>query len=209
MAEEVMGAVQFCNQVKSKYALRVCLSFDSQSTWQWYQLPAAKREEIEEKVETVISLRRWDRLGIKQRLEMGEIILHDRHLPKLMDVTGGWLTLLDEFIASCKGKEPSAVLETIKKELIAPESALSKSFHSGLGIYETLPQTVIAALKRTEIQEMLKESQSFLEVLSLGLEDQSPEEIENVVNYLSRLSIINLEPCLMLEPAVSRVWHES
>jgi|CXWL01.1.fsa_nt_gi hypothetical protein len=214
MADEVSGAVKYCKQIGGRTTLRVIFGLDPHAAWQWHQIPLEQREALEEQVEVNLSLKRWDRVGVKQRLEMEsgdgkEIIISDRLLSQVIDITGGWPDLLDEFIKNCHKNEPSRSLELIKNNLSDHQSDICRSLINSIGIYDQFPQKLIHILKQDDIQELLKENSSYLEVLQLVMENFSQDSIENTVEYLRRLSVINKEPYLSLESAFARAWYVS
>ena len=219
MVKEVSGAIQLCgNYEKRHVTLRVVFGLDSQATWQWYQIPREQRESIEEQLEVNLYLKRWDKFGVKQQLEMEsingkEIMVPDRLLSQVVDVTGGWPNLIHEFIRNCHSYEPSRSLEMIKKELSDHNSTLSKQFANSLEIYEELPKKFINKLVQPNVQEMLgeilKEGTPYTEVLPLILEDVSQSELDDIVGYLKYLSVISTDPNLNLDNAILRAWHAS
>ena len=213
MVEEVSAAIQFCNGISRKKTIRVVFGMDPLAAWQWHQIPREQREALEEKV-VVNLLKRWDQVGIRQRLDMesgngSEIITSERMLPQVVEITGGWPILLDEFISHCKKSEPGPSLNRINEDISDHQSVLSQSFISSIRIYDKLSLKLIGILQEQNIQEMLKQEPSYLEVLQLALEDQPVELIENTVEYLRRLSVVSSEPDLHLEPAFARAWHVS
>jgi len=208
MAEEVQAAIQYCTQVKDPI-LRVCFSFDPQAAWQWFQLPGQIREQIEERA-LVMSLQCWDRIGVQQRLEMetSEGMVPDRLLTRVVEATGGWLTLLDTYIMECRNKEPAAALDLFQQIFRAKESSLTKQFVTELGIYERLPRELIGVLLDPQLKQMVKEEPTaFLDLLEMMIKGQSKDSIKNTVEYLQRLSIIVNEQYPDLEPVVGRCWN--
>ena len=219
MVKEVSAAIQLCSHYEKQHVtLRVVFGLDSQATWQWFQIPGDQRESIEEQLEVNLYLKRWDKVGVKQRLEMEsvngkEIMITDRLLSQIVDVTDGWPSLLEEFVHCCQGNEPGRSLELIKKELSDHDSTLSKQFINSLGIYEELPKKFINRLLQPDVQEILgeilKENTPYIDVLPLILDDVSQGLLEDIVGYLKHLSVISTDPNLHLGPAILRAWHAS
>ncbi|PJF20242.1 MAG: hypothetical protein CUN56_17155, partial [Phototrophicales bacterium] len=102
------SAIKICsqNQRRKDWWLRIVFSFDIESGWNWFQIPEQKRNEIESRVDvTVISLNRWNITGVQQRLNQHshEILSSKEIANTVLDATGGWYQLLDEFMGWCVG----------------------------------------------------------------------------------------------------------
>lgn len=211
MADEVQAAIQYCSQVKDP-TLRVCFSFDPHAAWQWFQLPVEFREQLEERA-LVMSLQCWDRIGVQQRLEMetsvgGDIMVSDRLLTRVVEATGGWMTLMDAYIAECRSKEPAAALEKFQQSIRSRDSVLVKQFITELGVYEQLPRELVGVLQDTELRKMVREEPVFfLDFLGMMIKDRPKEVVKNAVDYLQRLSIIVNEPYPELDPVIFRCWN--
>jgi len=218
MADEILGAVHLCNQIRNNSnKLRVCFALDSQAAWQWFQLPRERREAVEERVEVVMSLQHWDSVGIKQRLIMepgAEEVIPDRLITKMIDATGGWPCLLDEYKAS---RSESGTAHTIEKfhQEVRESSSIIRSFLSALEIYEELPRRVVEALKDKELSQVIREGAVTYEEalgwlqMSPDLESYSIESLDSAVQYLKIMGVITGERYPELEPLVARYWHES
>lgn len=214
MRDEVLSAIRFCNQIKGRITLRVTFGLNPQSAWQWFQLPREQREALEEQAEVNLSLKRWDLIGVKQLLEMDSgdgqpIFSSDRSLSRILDITGGWPNLLEGFIKQCKINKLETSLDLIKQDLLNHQTTFSQSFINSIGIFDELPTKLINILCQDEIQEMLKEKFSYLDVIQTALKNYPPDTIENIVDYLHRLSVVTTEPYLALDSAFARAWHVS
>jgi len=214
MQEEVSETIQFCSREKHRVTLRVVFGLDSQAAWEWLKMPQEQREALEEQAEVNFSLKRWDRVGVKQRLEWEsgqgkEIMVSDRLLLQVIDSTGGWPNLLDEFASLLHTNEPGKSLDMINKGLSDHNSPLCKSFINSLEIFEELPKKFISRLIQEDVQDILRESSDDMEVLQLVMEDTPQVTLENLVEYFKRLSIISTEPQLNVEASIIRAWHVS
>lgn len=216
MADEILGAVHLCNQIRNN-KLRVCFALDSQATWQWFQLPRGQREAVEERVEVVMSLQHWDSVGIKQRLIMepgAEEVIPDRLINKLIDATGGWPCLLDEYKAPRIGSTTTQTIEMFHQELRESPSII-RSFLSALEIYDALPRRVVEALKDKALSQAIRDDAvTYADALGWlhmwpELECYSIESLDSAVQYLKIMGVITGEQHPELEPMVARYWHES
>lgn len=213
LVDQVMEAVRYCQQIRNR-TLRVCFAFDPSTTWQWFQLSKERRKSIEEQVAVIVPLKRWDRLGIKQRLEMepwngDEVIVSDPLLSKALDITGGWPFLLDEFFHRKDGPNPRTALEEFHLALHDPESTLRRNFMKSLSIYDPPPRQIIKALLDADISKMIQEGEPYVEVLSLELRNLPAEKIENGVEYLKRMAIVTSDTYPVIEPVLAQLWHEA
>lgn len=213
LAEQVLAAVHYCQQIRSR-TLRVCFEMDSSTAWQWFQLPKENREKIEKRASVIVTLRRWDHLGIKQRLEMelwngGEVIVTDHVVNKVLDVTGGWPFLLDEFFQRKDRQDHLTALGEFRRNLHDTSSLLSQDFIKSLGLYDPLPRRVIGALLDDEISRMIQEGHPYEEVLSLVLEDLPTEALAGAMEYLGRMAIITSASRPAIEPVLAQLWHEA
>ncbi len=210
---QVSGALRACNQVHGR-TLRVLFTMGPQAAWQWFQLNSKERESIEDQVDTVVRLRRWDRLGLKHRLEMepwngNEIITSDRLMNKVYDIVGGWPFLFDEMVEKCPESDLNVALDSFRQMVSNHKSDVSRSFISSLGITDELPLTVIRALLREDLREMIEKGENEIDVLTLAIDGKTPQEIDNAVEYLKRMSVVNAEPFLTVEPVFGRIWNAS
>lgn len=209
MLEEVQGATLYCRQV-SKRVLRVCFILNPQTAWQWHQIPASRRDPIEDQLLQNMSLARWDRLGIRQRMELEiwggeEIPGGEKLVAKIVDVTGGWTYLLDEYLGRCKKKDAEQALDEFRQEIASPDSPIRKEFTDQLGIYEYLPGLVMRSFKDETIRQKLKEGNAPIDILAQEIKKFTPEEIGEGIEYLKRLGVLVTEPFLSLEPVISRI----
>ena len=208
MAAQVMAASKFCRQIKNK-KLRVVFRLDPLSAWQWYQLPSEKREAIEQDyVDFIVTLNRWDQLGIRQLLEQHEpeIPASEGHIRKIFEVTGGWPNLLDKFIDLCgQSIDPQPALEILRKNLSTDQEKVE--FINSLGISDLKPRDFISKLTQEKEQDLT--SFSAEEALALIFDPKEVSDALTSLNYLKRLAIITADPYIHIDPIVAKSWHES
>ena len=81
--EDLLETVQVAHQVCQRHErsrkrwMRIFFIFDPESTWNWLFLPQQRREEIEDKVDVVTFPRRWNRVGVRQRLNQQDKMYSD------------------------------------------------------------------------------------------------------------------------------------
>ena len=81
--------------------MNVVFSLNPVSAWAWLRLPLDRRTEIEDRAGRLITPRRWDKQGIKQRLEQATMMDSPEVCQKVLDATGGWPFLLDDLFSRC------------------------------------------------------------------------------------------------------------
>lgn len=214
MVDEIDGVIQFCPKIKNRNTFKVVFGLDSESTWRWFQIPQHKRDEISENIDMTMSLALWDRMGIRQWLDMesssnNQIIATDNLVTEILDCTGGWPDLIEEFITRVKEVIPSKAIESIREDLSEKNSSLRNQFIASLGINEDIPGELIRLLQKSDIQEFLKEEIGYLDVLKLYNDQLDGLELEKGIEYLKKLSIVKTEPFLVLNSAVARAWDGS
>jgi hypothetical protein len=212
LVDQVLAAVRYCQQMRAR-ALRVFFVLEPQVAWQWFQLPPENRQDIEDRLDAIIALKRWDRTGIRQRLEMdpwnrNEVIVTDWLLDKAYNITGGWPVLLDEFFQRQDGPDPGSALDEFRRELDQPDSELQRLMLKNLSLYDDHPRQVLSTLLQEEVHHMIAEGQPHGDVLSLALEDIPVIELNNTVEYLGRMALLDTEGYPVVEPVLAQLWHE-
>lgn len=206
MVEEVKTAAIFCRHHHNK-KIRVVFSLDALNAWKWFQLPPSRRIEVEQAyADVLVTLHRWDKLGIRQLLEQHEpeIPAGDVNIRRIYEATGGWPNLMDQFIDFCRGEtDPLPALEKLKGQL--KDETFRRRFIADLGLYEQ-PHIKIF------IEKILQE----LDLNTLNAEEgfdylfgSDPLQNENTMEFLRRLSVVKTIPYLHIEPVVAKLWYES
>jgi len=137
MQEQVATAVDFCRSFPKK-AVRIILALDSSWAWEWFLLDSKHRSQTEQQVDVVMSLKRWDAIGIRQRLEEHKPSIGHLH-KRILEVTGGWPWLMDKFIDMCAGDDPELALKDFQAALTDDSSGIRQGFIRALGIVDGLP----------------------------------------------------------------------
>lgn len=212
LIDQVIASIRYCQQMRAR-ALRIFFVLDPQVAWQWFQLPPADRQKIEDRLDAIVALKRWDRTGIRQRFEMdpwngNEVIVTDRLLEKAYNITGGWPMLLDEFFHRQDGSDPQSALDEFRRELAQPDSELQRLLLKNLNLYDECPRQVLSTLLQEEVHSMIVEGQPHGEVLSLALEEIPVIDLNNTVEYLSRMALLDTESYPAVEPVLAQLWHE-
>jgi hypothetical protein len=208
MVEQVIAAARFCRQTRDK-KLRVAFSLDSISAWKWFQIPLARRIEIEQDyVDVLVTLDRWDKLGIRQLLEQHkpEIPAGDVNIKKIYEITGGWPILMDKFTDLCRGAtDPLPALDELKK-LLATEMEKT-NFAAALGMHGNAQ--IAHFLESIAKERDLKSLSNTDDALEYLFGEEHLEQSRNVMEYLRRLSIIQTNPYLQIESVAAKLLYES
>lgn len=210
--DQVEMAIRYCRQLRGKNTLNVIFTLDPQTAWRWMSQDRATRERLEEQVKVVLHLQKWDHLAIKARLELKsnddhEVIVPERLLNKIMDTTNGWSILVDDLFSQLKGDDLSRKVEIYRSELDLPGSVRRSTMIRSLEIFDSLPLSVVDALKNKGIIDLLNDNQPPYDVLSQVMENITREQVDAVLEYLWRMSIISREP-ISLDPVIARLWTD-
>lgn len=207
---QIESAIRFCrqNSRNQKQRLRVVFQFGPFSTRAWFDIPTEKRIQIEqEEVDVVITLPRWDKVGIQQILERHEPEewpVSELSIRKILEISGGWPILVDRLIEF--GKQASDIEKPCQtlKEYINDKKNLKK-FFDDLGIIE--PEAKKFITKRLDLGEEIGEN---------DLEKESTETILEImefkqgwiIEYLRRLSILGSQDHFPVEPLIAKLWKD-
>lgn len=209
--EQVEVALKICHRFKHRRDqwLRVIFAFDPASTWEWLQLPEDKRTDLENRLDAVIALSRWNLTGVRQRLRQHqpEMLSSEESCQAVLKATGGWHWLLDEFIKQCAGQtDPQPQTDLFLAALSGGDPTLRQGFAERFGKFSTLPAMSVFRFICQEdgpvpidlIPEMLKDDASlgneicksaldFLE--HMGLIERRGEDV--IAEPISRLAFDN------------------
>lgn len=154
MAECVYKVLEMCKDFnqrnqrrKRPQSLQVIFILDSQAVWSWLGLPADKRADLEDRTDPTY-LRRWDEVGIEQRLNLADKEDSLEVCKKVLDATGGWPLLLDElFCRFDDGADLRPDTDALAQEIARPESELGSKLlqQTGLALREE-PRRVFQTL---------------------------------------------------------------
>ncbi|MCG3209821.1 MAG: hypothetical protein FOGNACKC_03448 [Anaerolineae bacterium] len=198
LLEQVESALKICAryQRRKNWWLRIIFSFNVQAGGSWFQIPLQKRNEIENRVDvTMIPLNRWNVTGIQQRLSQHshEILSSKETAQLVLDATGGWYQLLDQFMEWCTGHtDPQPVAEKFSEFKNNTEigHAFLKEFVQS---FSPVAQPIWQIYKAVAYNP-LADRDIPLDVL-IDLEwfkdtNLSREQIVNALEYLERLDLV-------------------
>lgn len=133
----VEAAHEFCRQQKRHRGprwLRLLFLFDPGATWNWLDQPADERKRVEDEVDVWTFPRRWDALGVRQRLTQRSLMDRDDVVRTILETTGGWPMLLDALFDRCgELDDPLPRARAIYNE-VGTDSPVRESFLSSLGL---------------------------------------------------------------------------
>ena len=220
LEEQVQAAVKFAS---GRSMLRIIFRLGPLTAWRWFQLPSDRREDLEEKVGTIISIRPLDLLGIQQRLEQHkpELIATERNCRRIQEVTGGWPFLVEEFLRRCRAErtdDPMPVLGRFEEDLSDPNRDVRRRFIERLQIPSDAPSRVVQAFLREQSVHGGEEYWVPRDLAYMLLEDENPERVSAAIDYLIRMSVLRErlgesrarlrkpEKEVSLDPIIYRLW---
>ena len=217
--EDLLETVQIAHQVcqlhgrSRKRWMRIFFIFDPESTWNWLFLPQQRREEIEDKVDVVTLPRRWNRVGVRQRLNQQGKMDSDEVGRAVLKATGGWPWLLDKLFEHCGAQDdPRPAAESIKQALGGTHSQLFQDFERSLGLNDV----TVGILKFIKTQQTDGQEVPVKVLVDLIVQEHiegspvlSEDECYAAIEYLRRMSCIELKDndnLLSVEPTVLRLF---
>lgn len=146
-AAMIEAAISFCKKREGRNRwMRVFFIFDSAASWRWCQLPEGHRLDVEARVGAgaVASPKRWNLLGIAQRLKQMELLDTKQVCEGVAEATGGWPWLLDHlFERISEGLDPRESVSYMAGAL-APDGHLVSGFKAALGVGDhSAPQRIL------------------------------------------------------------------
>jgi len=211
MLSQVQKGLQFCRRYSSS-VVRMIFVLDPIASWSWFQIPRPEREEIEQRVDALVTLMPWDIIGVQQRLESHapEIIASQRTCQRTYNVTGGWPLLLDQLLANLGGGDFSEQIRVFETVLNKRGSGIEQLFIEALQI----PNDNL----RQIVTEFMKEEEGILlewayDIVSENLPAAySREQLDTAMAYLQRTCILRRrlderEIWLTVDPLIRRLWQ--
>ena len=185
--------------------MRLLFVFDPGAAWNWLSLSRQQREEIEKQADVVTFPRRWNLLGIRQRLIQQDKMASDEVCRAVLETTGGWPGLLDVLLKRSGADDLGSAAKTLEQDLREPSSQLSQEFMPSLGLHDS-------ACKILKFIKTLQEDGQEVPIEFIAPEDAdgSPvlaqDECHAMIEYLQRMGCIELQDDLLsVEPTVLRL----
>ena len=208
LADLIEEALKFTGaRTSQKRWMRIFFALDSDTTFQWHELPTTHREALEEKTDAALFPYKLDKIGIQQRLSQSkpEKVYTEDACSIVESSTGGWPWLVNTLFDLCKGEtdaRPGAI--KISNMLSEPNSKLSTAFRKCLGV-ETYPDAwqLTKALIQWDEEEIPEDI--FGEYLSEEYPNLFKKRL-NIIEYLKRFGIIDVRAdTLTLDPIVRKL----
>lgn len=190
---------------KRRRPLQVVFFLNPEIAWTWLKLPANKTNDLENRTD-LIYLRRWDEVGIKQRLSQADKLDSSEVCQKVLEATGGWPFLLDELLRRCgAADDPRSCAKTLVEEMDRPKSDLGTKLLQKAGLDSHAE--VLRVLQT--LVECGKVSEEDLEALGDLVEDDlslTPDNCKTTVEFLFRLGCIEKRDGeYRVEPVLARI----
>lgn len=193
-------------QLSRRRVLRILFIFEPQVTFEWFCQSRILREQLEDRVDSTIILKRWNEYSIHHRLSQLEKIHTTKIVNTVMESTGGWPFLLDKLLELCGANDdPRPFAKQLDDELSRPNSDLSRSFRSMLGVDE-IPsaKSIISFLLQGDHIPVTYVTPDLL-APDLQL---TAEECSNLIEFLRRLNIIDIiDGMISVDKMVKKVYQ--
>ena len=187
---------------KKRRPIKVVFVLNPVNAWSWLRMDPDRRTDLEDRAGVLITLRRWDQTGIKQRLEHARMMDSSEVCQEVQKVTGGWSFMLDELFRRCGSTDdPRPFVSEMSEEINDTESELGSELLWRTGLdRQSKPFQVL----RT-IVECGPVGDADIGTLA-GLVDKDsflPEDCKPAVDFLHRMRCLekldgkyNVEPVL-------------
>ena len=191
MAQYVWEVSKMCGdfEQRGRRPLRVVFILKPEAAWTWLRLPANQRIGLEDGTDS-ICLRRWNEVGIQQRLSQAEMLDSPEICQKVLEATGGWPFLLDDLLRRCSGHDnPRSHAKTLLEEVACPGSKLGSELLQQAGLESRAESCRILQT----IVECDKVSEEDLETLGDLVEGTPPLTLEDcklAVEFLRRMGCL-------------------
>ena len=207
MAQCVWNVLKMCRNFnqRRRRPLQIVFILKPEAAWTWLKLPTDQRTGFEDQADPVY-LRRWDEVGIRQRLSQAGKLDSPEVCEKVCQVTGGWPYLLNYLLRRCSDNDdPRSYAEALGKEIACPRSKLGEELlqQTGLALQaESLRvlQTIVNCGKFSD------EDIETLGNLVVGTPTLTIEDCASAVEFLSRLGCLEkANGEYRVEPVLGRI----
>ena len=150
MARCVASVLDMCRGFnrKKRRPLQVVFVMNVDATRAWMGLSEHERKNLEDRADT-LCLRRWDEVGIQQRLSSAEKLDIPEVCESVLRATGGWPSVLNEFLLRCGADlDPRRHAEALVADTSGAASKLGERLlvESGVGPRDGLEGRVLRAI---------------------------------------------------------------
>lgn len=207
MAQCVWEVSQMCEDFnqRGRRPIQVVFILKPETTWTWLRLPAKGLTDLEDGIDTIY-LRRWNEVGIQQRLRQADKLDSPEICQTVLEATGGWPFLLDELLRRCSDHDdPRSYAKNLVKEVACPKSGLGSQLLQQAGLdsrseFRRILRTIV------EYGEFSEEDLETLGTLVQGTPPLTFEDCKLAVEFLYRMGCLekrNGEYCV--ESVINRI----
>jgi hypothetical protein len=210
LLEQVQAALELCRQPKhgQRPGLGVLFLFDPKATWTWLSMPPQDRQALEDRIDVMTFPRRWDILGVRQRLTQHNKMDSDEVCRQVLQATGGWPYLLDVLFYRCGlHEDPRPFAQAIEREFIEHSTKLVQQFCSCLGLagHDIARRVLEFVHHKKEVPARLVTPDALG-----GTPPLTPAVCDAAVEYLWRMGCVEVQDSLLsVESVVGRMLTQS
>ena len=166
--------------------MQVVFILKPEAAWSWLRLPADQRTGLEDHADPIY-LRRWNKVGIQQRLNQAGKLDSSEVCQEVLKATGGWPFLLDDLLRRCgDDDDPRSYAKTLIEEMACSESKLSQELLQQTGL-TSRAESLRVLQTLVECGKVSEEDLETLEDLVEGAPPITPEDCKLAVEFLDRL----------------------
>ena len=188
MAQCVWKVLEMCKDFKQRRRrpLQVVFILKPEAVWSWLRLPTDQRTGLEGRADPIY-LRRWNEVGIQQRLNQAGKLDSPEVCQKVLEATGGWPFLLDDLLCRCSDHDdPRPYAKTLVEEVACPESKLGRKLLQQAGL-ASQAESLRVLQTLVECGKVSEEDLETLGDLVEGAPPLTPEDCKAAVEFLERL----------------------
>jgi hypothetical protein len=202
----IKSGLDYCAQAVSKQVVRVIFVFDAAATAAWLSLSDTSREGLESRALATIVPGCWSLQSIHQRLDHHEKFDSEAVRHNLLQVTGGWLPLLDEvFQRGDKQLDLSEAITSVENDLTNSEAALAMQFRAMLGLDAPVAIRDVLRFVQEDGDGRVEMTESTFEILA-SIAQCSDADCKLALAYIQRLGFGTRHGnTLILEPVIRKM----
>ena len=131
--ESVLDMCKVFNR-RRRRPLRVVFVMNVDAALTWMKMDKRERQRLED-ASDLLCLRRWDEVGIQQRLSSAEKLDIPEVCEAVLGATGGWPSVLDELLLRCGADlDPRKHADTLARDICEPLSQLGEKLMTECGV---------------------------------------------------------------------------
>ncbi|MBP2641119.1 MAG: hypothetical protein H6Q66_2070 [Firmicutes bacterium] len=188
---------------RKRQSTRIIFTLQPLAVWKWLQIPKYRREGLENRVSAIVSLRRWSKFAVQERLNQQNKLHSEDVCKKILDATNGWTILLEHLFNQGRKQDDLRPLAT---QLFANAEDKLKFCQMHACEDQRIERLIKFFNEEHFVPADLLTEEDFSEFL--GQPALTAVEVDNAMQYLRIMNIVedNLDGTICLDPILGRLW---